>query len=136
MGKKQRRRPPWPFAPVRETDAGASPAAFLLFFLYPAHLARLVRRRSHGDGVVDKLVTGDGGTAVVPLAGARVRPEPRAAPSSGTAVVPFWAEHARATSGTAGVSSSLPHAGKGSCGCSLPARWRDLSRTTAVVASR
>ena len=33
---------------------------------------------------------GDGGAAVVPLAGARVRPKPRAAPSSGTVVVP-WA---------------------------------------------
>ena len=32
---------------------------------------------------------GDGGAAVAPLAGARVRPEPRAAPSSGTSVVPF-----------------------------------------------
>ena len=32
---------------------------------------------------------GDGGSAIAPLAGARVRPEPRAAPSSGTTVVPF-----------------------------------------------
>jgi hypothetical protein len=30
----------------------------------------------------------DGGATVTPLAGARVRPEPRAAPSSGTVVVP------------------------------------------------
>ena len=39
---------------------------------------------------------GDGGAAVAPLAGARVRPEPRAAPSSGTSVVPFEAPCARA----------------------------------------
>jgi hypothetical protein len=32
----------------------------------------------------------DGDAAVVTLAGARVRPKLRAAPSSGTAVVPFW----------------------------------------------
>ena len=32
---------------------------------------------------------GGGGAAVAPLAGARVRPEPRAAPLSGTSVVPF-----------------------------------------------
>ena len=41
---------------------------------------------------------GGGGTAVAPLAGARVRPEPRTAPSSGPSVVPFGAR-ARALRG-------------------------------------
>jgi len=43
----------------------------------------------------------DGGAAVAPLAGARVRPEPRAALSSGTSVVPFGGR-ARALRGASG----------------------------------
>jgi hypothetical protein len=44
---------------------------------------------------------GEDGTAVVPLADARVQREPRAAPSSSTVVVPFWAEPARASGSAA-----------------------------------
>ena len=49
---------------------------------------------------------------MVPFAGARVRPEPRAAPSSGTVVVPFAprAEHQRRR--RAHSSAVLPTAGK------------------------
>ena len=45
---------------------------------------------------------GDGGSAVAPLAGARVRPEPRAAQSSGTTVVPFGPSFRAGASGDPG----------------------------------
>ena len=53
----------------------------------------------------------DGGVAVVPLAGARVRPDPRAAPSSGTSVVPFGARACAlrgAPGGVRGVGPFFP----------------------------
>ena len=52
-----------------------------------------------------------GGATMAPLAGACVRPEPRAAPSSGTSVVPFGTRaHALrgAPGGVRGVMEPVP----------------------------
>ena len=67
----------------------------------------------------------DGGAAMAPLTGARVRLEPHAAPSSGSSVVPFWGPRER--------TSGIPAASGGSSLCCAPANGGvGLSHTTAV----
>ena len=82
-----------------------APTSSLPFSVFATPESRRSRTR-------ERMRQGGGGAAVAPFAGAHVRPEPRATPSSDTAVVPFAprAEYQRRR--RAHGSAVLPAAGK------------------------